>query len=569
MLPSRLDGDPRLEALRSVLLEQDRAVRSRGCSRSSTTRSSSPKRSAPCWPTPFALAAARDEQLAKALAPTLERATQASIRKDPGTLVGILYPLVGPAIRKSIAETLDGTLQRLNQAFKHSFSWQRLKWRLEALRSGSSFADVVLKHTVEFRVEHLFLIHRKTGTAPRARGRHEAATARIRSWSPACSPPSRTSCAIPSTRLERQRRRHRQRCGSATCCCGAKRDRSRFWPPSSGATRPRRSTPCCAKRSPAFTKNCAARSRNSTATTHALGDLARAAWRPACSSSEQPHGDSACRPGSGRLPLALLLARRVLAGSSRASKDVASTPTSSACATTRRGRHRRRAPRWSSGTFRACAIRWPPIRRAAGAVRSRPGTRRRPLGALPGAGSGHRAQAPRGDPATLRPASRSRWTAAPSAPTAALRSTGSTRRGRLIAALPAGSPRGRSHRASRTFRIRLRSPARRHPGARHQFRLECAAARARPGRRARCPGRRAARTDPGGQRPGLFGARDDRRPCGCHRQRDRRTSPSARLAPRSSGPCCGRAESLPICCSVRSAGTLEPGSPVGRRGARR
>ena len=111
----------------------------------------------------FALAGSRDEQLAKVLAPTLERATQASIRKNPGTLVGILYPLMGPAIRKSIAENLDGTLQRLNQAFKHSFSWQGLKWRLEALRTGSSFADVVLKHTVEFRVEHIFLIHRKTG----------------------------------------------------------------------------------------------------------------------------------------------------------------------------------------------------------------------------------------------------------------------------------------------------------------------------------------------------------------------------------------------------------------------
>ena len=97
------------------------------------------------------------------LAPTLEQATQASIRKNPGTMVGILYPLMGPAIRKSIAESLDGTLQRLNQAFKHSFSWQGLKWRLEAFRSGSSFADVVLKHTVQFRVEHVFLIHRETG----------------------------------------------------------------------------------------------------------------------------------------------------------------------------------------------------------------------------------------------------------------------------------------------------------------------------------------------------------------------------------------------------------------------
>ena len=93
----------------------------------------------------------------------MERAARISIRKDPSTLVGVIHPLVGPAIRRAIAETLDGTLQRLNQAFKHSLSWRGLKWRLEAYRSGSTFAEVVLKHTVVFRVEHLFLIHRKTG----------------------------------------------------------------------------------------------------------------------------------------------------------------------------------------------------------------------------------------------------------------------------------------------------------------------------------------------------------------------------------------------------------------------
>src|SRR5262249_28849109 len=35
--------------------------------------------------------------------------------------------------------------------------------RLEAYRTGSGFADVVLKHTVVYRVEHIFVIHRKTG----------------------------------------------------------------------------------------------------------------------------------------------------------------------------------------------------------------------------------------------------------------------------------------------------------------------------------------------------------------------------------------------------------------------
>jgi outer membrane protein OmpA-like peptidoglycan-associated protein len=158
----RLEGDPKLEALRSVILEQDRAAIAK-----LQQKFDDPQQFAEAISSvladAFALAGSRDEQLAKVLAPILEQATQASIRKKPGTMVGILYPLMGPAIRKSIAESLDGTLQRLNQSFKHSFSLQGLKWRLEALRSGSSFADVVLKHTVQFRVEHVFLIHSKTG----------------------------------------------------------------------------------------------------------------------------------------------------------------------------------------------------------------------------------------------------------------------------------------------------------------------------------------------------------------------------------------------------------------------
>ena len=160
-LPS-IEGDPKLEALRSVILEEDRTAIAKLQQKFDDPRQFAEAISS-VLADAFALAGSRDEQLAKVLAPTLEQATQASIRKNPDTLVGILYPLMGPVIRKSIAESLDGTLQRLNQAFKHSFSWQGLKWRLEALRSGSSFADVVLKHTVEFRVEHVFLIHRKTG----------------------------------------------------------------------------------------------------------------------------------------------------------------------------------------------------------------------------------------------------------------------------------------------------------------------------------------------------------------------------------------------------------------------
>ena len=106
-------------------------------------------------PAAIAQAAARDERLGQVLAPALG----SSVRRDPATLVDILHPLIGPAIGKSI----DATFQSLNETLKHSLSWRGLKWRWEAWRSGTSFAEVVLKHTLVYRVEHVFLIHRHTG----------------------------------------------------------------------------------------------------------------------------------------------------------------------------------------------------------------------------------------------------------------------------------------------------------------------------------------------------------------------------------------------------------------------
>jgi hypothetical protein len=59
-------------------------------------------------PTAIALASS-DARLGQVLVPALEKATQSSIRSDPRTLVNILYPLIVPAIRKSIGETVFST----------------------------------------------------------------------------------------------------------------------------------------------------------------------------------------------------------------------------------------------------------------------------------------------------------------------------------------------------------------------------------------------------------------------------------------------------------------------------
>jgi outer membrane protein OmpA-like peptidoglycan-associated protein len=105
----------------------------------------------------------QDNQLTSALLPTVEEAIQSSVQKNLRTLVEALFPLMGPAIRRAVAQRLRSMMASLSQALAVSVSLRGLKWRLEALRTGVPFAEVVLLHTLRYRVDQVFLIHRQTG----------------------------------------------------------------------------------------------------------------------------------------------------------------------------------------------------------------------------------------------------------------------------------------------------------------------------------------------------------------------------------------------------------------------
>ncbi|MFH1113563.1 MAG: OmpA family protein [Pseudomonadota bacterium] len=104
-----------------------------------------------------------DKDLAAALGPTVEDILRTSVKRNPQALVDALFPVMGPAMRKSIAEFFRGMMQGLDRALQHGFSLRGLKWRLEALKTGKPFTEIVLLHSLVFRVEQVFLIHRETG----------------------------------------------------------------------------------------------------------------------------------------------------------------------------------------------------------------------------------------------------------------------------------------------------------------------------------------------------------------------------------------------------------------------
>ena len=105
----------------------------------------------------------QDERLTAALTPHVQTALTSSVRRNPHVIAEAIAPIMGPAIRQAIVRTLQGMMQSFNQTIDHSLSPKGLAWRIEAWRTGRPFAEVVLLHTLRFRVEQLFLIHRDTG----------------------------------------------------------------------------------------------------------------------------------------------------------------------------------------------------------------------------------------------------------------------------------------------------------------------------------------------------------------------------------------------------------------------
>jgi len=88
---------------------------------------------------------------------------RSAIKRDTESFAEALFPVIGPAIRRAVADALKGLVQRINVALENSFTIKGLKWRLEAAKTGVPFAQVILRHTMRYAVQEVFLIQRDSG----------------------------------------------------------------------------------------------------------------------------------------------------------------------------------------------------------------------------------------------------------------------------------------------------------------------------------------------------------------------------------------------------------------------
>ena len=105
----------------------------------------------------------QDNMLNKAFEPIVESSFKAFIKKHPNDFINIVFPMIGSTIRRSISESFNSMLGSFSKSLEQSLSLKGIKWRLEAIRSGKQFSEIVMLHTLVYRVDQIFLIHNETG----------------------------------------------------------------------------------------------------------------------------------------------------------------------------------------------------------------------------------------------------------------------------------------------------------------------------------------------------------------------------------------------------------------------
>lgn len=112
--------------------------------------------------------------LPKSMVGAVEEAIDLSVRGEPTVLATALFPIIGAAIRKAVERLVSEAMAKANAGLENTFSPRRLAWRLQSLRSGVPYYEIVLKNTLEYRVEQAFLVHKETGLLLASASRSDA-----------------------------------------------------------------------------------------------------------------------------------------------------------------------------------------------------------------------------------------------------------------------------------------------------------------------------------------------------------------------------------------------------------
>ncbi|MBV6624990.1 MAG: BON domain-containing protein [Rivularia sp. (in: Bacteria)] len=99
------------------------------------------------------------EEFAEAIAPAMGQAIQKQIELEKDKIVDALYPVIGNTISKYMGETI----QAINEQIENTLSVEGIKRKIRAKLQGVSEAELIVKESISFTPQAIFLIHKTSG----------------------------------------------------------------------------------------------------------------------------------------------------------------------------------------------------------------------------------------------------------------------------------------------------------------------------------------------------------------------------------------------------------------------
>lgn len=99
------------------------------------------------------------EEFAESIAPAMGEAIQKQIELEKDKIVDALYPVIGNTISKYMGETI----QAINAQVEDTLSVEGIKRKIKAKLQGVSEAELIVKESISFTPQAIFLIHKASG----------------------------------------------------------------------------------------------------------------------------------------------------------------------------------------------------------------------------------------------------------------------------------------------------------------------------------------------------------------------------------------------------------------------
>jgi outer membrane protein OmpA-like peptidoglycan-associated protein len=102
---------------------------------------------------------ANREEISDAIAPTMGQAIKKQIAIEQDAMVDALYPIIGNTVGKYMGETIDA----INEKLEQTLSVEGITRKIRAKIQGVSEAELIVRESMPFQVQAIFLIHKASG----------------------------------------------------------------------------------------------------------------------------------------------------------------------------------------------------------------------------------------------------------------------------------------------------------------------------------------------------------------------------------------------------------------------